>query len=157
MLEFEPGLMIWTCVSFGLLVILLYRVALPPLLTLLKEREASIALALAKMEENRKKADELMAQYKKQTAEFRQKADQIIQEAKIDGEKVKAVIIKKAENQAAELVAKVKQELVHEKDKIVNEVKKETAELVALASSKVLRRVITAEDNRTIVEESLKG
>lgn len=155
MLEFQPGLIIWTCVSFGLLVLLLSKVALPPILAFLAQREKSIADAIEEAAKNQKRSEDLLAEYKGQLTQINQKADQILSEAKNEGDRLKTEILERAEKQATLVTQRASQDIAREKDKIIDEVRRSTAELVALAAGKVLRKVISAEDNRQLIEESL--
>ena len=155
MLEFEPGLIIWTTVSFGMLVLLLYKVALPPILTLLAEREKLVKDSIDQAVANRERSEGLLAEYRDKLARVSDQAEQMIQAAKAEGEKLRMEILERAEKQAEFIAEKSRQDLSREKDKIIAEVRQSTAELVALAAGKVIRRLIKPEDNRRLIEESL--
>src|SRR3989338_5725866 len=155
MLEFEPGLMIWTVVSFGLLVLLLYKAALPPILALLALREKMIADSIELTMKNEKRSEELAAEYREKLNQINQKADRMIDESKKDGEKLKNEILERAEKQADLTALRASQDIARERDKIFAEVRRSTAELVALAAGKVLRKTISPADNRRLIEESL--
>ncbi|OGB89754.1 ATP synthase F0 subunit B [candidate division WOR-1 bacterium RIFCSPHIGHO2_01_FULL_53_15] len=155
MLEFEPGLMIWTVVSFGLLVLLLYKAALPPILALLAQREKMIADSIELTMKNEKRSEELAAEYREKLNQINQKADRMIDESKKDGEKLKNEILERAEKQAELIALRASQDIARERDKIFAEVRRSTAELVALAAGKVLRKTISPADNRRLIEESL--
>lgn len=155
MLEFEPGLIIWTTVSFGMLVLLLYKVALPPILTLLAEREKLVKDSIDQAVANRERSEGLLAEYRDKLARVSDQAEQMIQAAKAEGEKLRMEILERAEKQAEFIAEKSRQDLSREKDKIIAEVRQSTAELVALAAGKVMRRLIKPEDNRRLIEESL--
>jgi F-type H+-transporting ATPase subunit b len=155
MLEFEPGLFIWTAVSFGLLVLLLYKVALPPLLDFLAQREKMIADSLAAAAADRQESAALLAEHKKALAEVHHKAEQIINEARVEGRGVRAEIIAKAGQEAERLLVKAQAELGKEKETILREVRESVADLVMLAAGKAVRRLLTAEDDQRIIKESL--
>ncbi|MFH1386344.1 MAG: F0F1 ATP synthase subunit B [bacterium] len=155
MLEIETGLIFWTTVSFGMLVALLYKVALPPLLNFLAMREKMIADSIALAEANQKKTAELLEDQKKKYAQAHQSADQMVERAKEEGRQTKEGIITAASREADKIMEKARLELEREKDKIVASAKQEVVELVAMATGKVLRRVITPEDNRRLIEESI--
>jgi F-type H+-transporting ATPase subunit b len=156
MLEFEPGLFIWTIVSFGLLVVLLYKVALPPLLAFLAQREKMIADSLVEADENRKRSEDLLAEYKKKLAEVHKNAEKIIAGATEEGRKAKDEIISKASHEADRIIEKAKYELVKEKNNILVEAQREIVGLVAAATGRVLQRVITADEDKRLIEQSLK-
>lgn len=156
MLEFEPGLIIWTTISFGILVLLLYKAALPPLLALLAQREKNIADALSEAAANRLAAEKLIEEHRRKLAEIHQAADKILERSKSEGVKLKEEILARAEKQAELLSERARQDLSKEKDKIISEVREHTAEMVAAASAKLLRQKFSLEDNRRLIDESLK-
>lgn len=155
MLEFEPGLFIWTVVSFGLLVLLLYKVALPPLLGLLAQREKMIDDSLAAAEADRKESAALLVEHQKALAEVHHKAEQIISEARTAGRQEKEGIVATASKEADRLIARAQAELGKEKESILKEARETVAELVTLATGKALRRLVTAADDQKIIKESL--
>jgi len=156
MLEFEPGLMIWTTLAFGLLVVLLYKVALPPILIFLAEREKLIATSLAEAE--RAKADNaaLLAEQNVQLRGVREQADQIVARARDEGDRLKKEMVQKANEQSAQLAKEAKLEIAREKEKALDAVRNEAASLVALAASKVLGRTVELKDHQRLIEESLR-
>ena len=147
--------MIWTVVSFGLLVLLLYKAALPPILALFAQREKMIADSIELTMKNEKRSEELAAEYREKLNQINQKADRMIDESKKDGEKLKNEILERAEKQAELIALRASQDIARERDKIFAEVRRSTAELVALAAGKVLRKTISPADNRRLIEESL--
>jgi F-type H+-transporting ATPase subunit b len=155
MLEFEPGLIIWTTVSFALLVLLLYKVALPPLLAFLAQREKMIADSLAQAAADRQESAALLAEHKKALAEVHHKAEQLLNEARAEGRVVRTEIIAKADQEAERLLLKAQAELGKEKEAILREVRESVADLVTLAAGKAVRRLLTAEDDQRIIKESL--
>lgn len=155
MLEFEPGLIIWTSVSFGILVLLLYKVALPPILALLAQREKIISDSINESVANREMAKKLLEEHKQKLSEIHQSADQIVERAKKEGEKLKAELLEQAGKQAESMSERTRQDLAREKEQILAEVRRDTAELVAAAASTVLRRVVNLEDHRRMIDESI--
>ncbi|MEW6062201.1 MAG: F0F1 ATP synthase subunit B, partial [Bacteroidota bacterium] len=60
MLDINPGLIIWTIITFVLLVIVLGKIAWKPLLQALESREKEIAEALHAAEQAKKDAERMM-------------------------------------------------------------------------------------------------
>lgn len=155
MLDLETGLIFWTTVSFGILVVLLYKVALPPLLNFLAMREKLIADSIAAAEANQHRSEELLNDYKKKLAAVHHTADQVLARAKDEGRKTKDEIVEAASREAGKIIEKTRLDLDREKKEIVASARREVVELVALATGKVLHRVVTPEDNRRLIEESI--
>lgn len=155
MFEFEPGLIIWTSVSFLLLVILMYRVALPPLLKVLKEREQAIAASLSAAAESQKRSEEIIASSTRKLAEAGAVAKKMLDEAKLEGEKIREDMMSSSEKRADLFLAKAKEDLKREKDDMILEIKGKTADLIISASSKVLGKKVDKGEDRRIIEESI--
>jgi F-type H+-transporting ATPase subunit b len=155
MFEIESGLIFWTAVSFGLLVLLLYRWALPPLTTFLKQREELIAGQLQAAAESKQQAAALVEEQKKHLSEMRVQAEQIIARAKQEGEKLQLASQAQADKRAELILERAKQEIEQEKQKLITAVRQETAALVTLAAGKLLRRVITPAQHHQIIEETI--
>lgn len=149
-------MMIWTSVSFGIMVFLLYRSVLPPFIAFLNQRERQIAGQIAAAEADRKRAEEALSAQQAELLAVRKKADQLLELARSDGEKQKQNILSQAEKQAAETLAQAQQDLVNQKEKLLNAVKSEVAEYLAAAMSKLMRRTYDLNEHRKLVEESLK-
>jgi F-type H+-transporting ATPase subunit b len=156
MLEFEPGLFIWTTVSFLLLVALLYKVGLPPILAFLAQRERQIAGQLAAAAENQKRSEELVARHNKELADVHRKAEEILTLAREEGRRTRDEIVAKADGEAGVIMERARQDLVREKSAIISEAKSEIVELVAAAAGKIVRQKLTAEHDRALIEKSLQ-
>lgn len=155
MLDFEPGLIIWTSVSFGLLVLLLYRVGVPVLIAFLSEREKLIADTLAQAADAKKQAEEALAENRKQIGRIQEQADRIIAQAKLEGDKLKAEAVEKAERKAQLIVEQAQQDLTQQKARVMGDVRQKMSDLLAAAAGKLLRRVVTVDEHRKMIEQSL--
>ena len=74
MFKAEPGLIIWTLISFFILLILLRKVAYPQILKAMKNREETIKQQLEEAQKIKKEAEAFLEDYKRQLAEARSEA-----------------------------------------------------------------------------------
>jgi len=155
MFEFEPGLVIWTSVSFGILLLLMYKLVLPPLINMLKERERTIAYSISSAENERKKAEEVLAASNKKLAEAEDVARKMILEARAQGEQIKQEMLKASRKQAELTLVRAREGLYREKEGIILSVKSRMADLILRASSKVLSKKVDKAGNKKIIEESI--
>lgn len=156
MLEFEPGLFIWTTVSFLLLVVLLYKIGLPPILAFLAERERRIADQLAAAADNQRRSEQVLAEHKKELAAVHQKAELILAESREEGRRAKEDVLAKANTEADRVLARAKLDLEREKKEVMNQARQEIVGLVTAAAGKVLRQKLTADQDRALIEKSLR-
>lgn len=153
MFKAEPGLIIWTLVSFFLLLILLAKLAYPHILRGLKRREETIQQQLEEARQAKQKAEQLLEEYRRQLAEARSEAQRIINEGKELGENMRKEIIQRAQQESNQIVKRAQEEIELQKQKALLELQERIADLSIMAASKVIGKSLDTEDHRRLVEE----
>jgi F-type H+-transporting ATPase subunit b len=151
----EPGLIIWTLVSFFILLALLKKLAFPPILKAMKAREETIRGQLDEAQKTKQEAVSLLEDYRKQLAEARAEAHKIINEGKSLGENVRKEIVQKAQEESNQIVKRAQEEIELQKQKAVLELQERIADLSVRVASKVISRSLDPQDHRRLVEESI--
>src|SRR5262245_8498196 len=100
----DTGLIIWTIVSFAVLVLLLSKVAWKPLIQALKDREEGIRKAISDASSARQTADQLKAQYELELAKAQDKAAGMIAQAQAEAQKLRDQMLKDAEAESRRLL-----------------------------------------------------
>jgi F-type H+-transporting ATPase subunit b len=153
MLELDPGMMIWAWFTFLLLLILLYKVALKPLLAAVTKREQTIQDSLDKAAKANEEAQALLSRHEQMIRSAQGEAQQIIKENRDLAEKSRAEIIEQARDSAQKMVEKAKQEIEKEKDDALLSLRSEVADLAIEATRKILHESLDESRQRTIVEK----
>jgi F-type H+-transporting ATPase subunit b len=153
MFKAEPGLIIWTLISFFLLLILLAKLAYPQILKGLKKREETIQQQLEEARKTKQEASALLEDYKRQLAEARSEAQKIINEGKGLGENMRKEIVQKAQQESNQIVKRAQEEIELQKQKAILEIQEKIADLSIMAASKIINKSLNTEDNRRLVEE----
>jgi F-type H+-transporting ATPase subunit b len=153
MFKAEPGLIIWTIISFILLVLLLWKVAYPQILKGMKKREETIKQQLEEAQKTKKEAENLLEDYRRQLAEARSEAQKIINEGKSLGENMRKEIVQKAQEESNQIVKRAQEEIELQKQKAILELQEKIADLSIMAASKIINKSLNTEDNRRLVEE----
>jgi F-type H+-transporting ATPase subunit b len=153
MFKAEPGLIIWTIISFILLVLLLWKVAYPQILKGMKKREETIKQQLEEAQKTKKEAENLLGDYKRQLAEARSEAQKIINEGKSLGENIRKEIVQKAQEESNQIVKRAQEEIELQKQKAILELQEKIADLSIMAATKIINKSLNTEDNRRLVEE----
>jgi F-type H+-transporting ATPase subunit b len=153
----DPGLFIWTIITFLVLLWLLAKFAWKPLLTLLEKREETIRNSLKdaekareELEASNKKTEELMA-------EAREEVQGIISAGRAVAEKLQDDLVKKAKEKADILIAESKRQIQSEKDEALSEIKSEVVTLSLEIASKLIEKNLSDKDNREIIVKTLKN
>lgn len=153
MFKAETGLIIWTIISFFLLLGLLWKVAFPQILKAMKKREETIRQQLEETQKTKKEAESLLDEYKRQLAEARSEAQKIINDGKSLGENMRKEIVQKAQQESNQIVKRAQEEIELQKQKAILELQEKIADLSIMAASKIINKSLDTEDHRRLVEE----
>jgi len=147
--------MIYTLVTFGILLWVLKRWAFGPIQAVIDKRRDAIDESLKAAEEANREAERLLAEYRKSVANAKMEAEQIVERARKVGEDQKAEIMSEAKAQAQKEIESARQQIQRETRKAVQEIKNQVADLAILAAGKVASKAITREDHLRLVDEAL--
>ena len=149
------GLMVWTLVLFGVSMFILWKVAFPRIGEALDRRQKAIEDSIDTAERTRKEADELLAEYRERLTAARQQADEIVARARKAGEQVEADLAAKGRERREELLEQARKDIETETRRAIQEIRAEVADLTILATEKVTRKTLTADDQRRLVDEAV--
>ena len=156
LLNLNPGLIIWTFVTFFVVLFVLKKVAWKPLLTMLETREETIKSDLQRAEHAREESERLLAEHKKSLQDSELEARKIVEDARAIAEKLKAEIVEKAQSTAHNLTVQAKAEIQREKETALSELREEVASLAIEAAGKILDETLDDEKHRKIVDTFIK-
>ncbi|BDZ38649.1 F0F1 ATP synthase subunit B [Microbacterium suwonense] len=86
----QPYDIFWSAICFVIILVVLWKVAIPKLTAMLDERAAAIEGNIAKADEAQKQAEAALEEYTRQLAEARTEAGEIREAAREDGKKIVA-------------------------------------------------------------------
>ncbi len=155
MFDINPGLMVWTVITFVLLAIVLGKYAWKPLLQALNEREGKIRDSLDQAEKARSEAAELLKQNEKNLARAEEEYQKIIREGKALAEKLKDEIVVKAQQQAQRQLQQAKDEIQRDIDAAKQQLRNEVADLAIQAAGKILDETLDAQKHKKVVDNVL--
>lgn len=151
----EPGLMIWTVIMFGLLLIVLGSVGLKPIMGIIKKREDDIRHSIDEAERVRNEAEVLLENYKKQLDDARLEAQKVIEQSKKVGESVRKEITAKANDEARQIIERAQAEIEREKERALADLQTKVADLTILATAKVIEDSFNLDNQRKLVDQAI--
>lgn len=151
------GLVIWTLVVFGLLLFILRRWAWPPLLAAVEAREKALEDELAEAERNRAESAALLEEHKQLVAQGKAAAHSLLAEARTISEKERALALERTRQEQEEILARALRDIAAERDRAVEELRREAVDLSIAAASKLVGQRLDADADRKIVQEYLAG
>src|SRR5262245_33095222 len=152
----DPGLFIWTILTFLVLVGLLAKFAWRPLLQALEARQNSIRKSLDDAQHAKQELERLNAESAQIIARARQEADAIITQSRSDGERLREEIRQKARNEAELSVKNAERQIQLETSRALEQIRHEAVDLSVMIASKIIQRNLTREDNERLIEDALR-
>ena len=155
MLSIEPGLLIWTIITFVCLLVVLRLVAWKPLLSALEQRETTIRNSLDEAQQAREEAERLMAENQRILADANRESARILEQGREEAERLRASLTEQAQADAARLVEDARRDIQRERQLAVQDLKATAAELTLAATGQLLGRSVSDDDHRRLVTEFL--
>jgi F-type H+-transporting ATPase subunit b len=151
-LDWGPQL-IWLLITFGILYLLMVKVALPRIGAVIDARAAQIAKDLATADKRRRETEEAIAAYEQALAEAKQKAHAIVDEGRNKLKEETAAERAKLESELARLSAEAEKRIEQAKTSAMREV---DAVAVDVASD-IVRQLIGAAPAKTEIEKAVEA
>ncbi len=153
MLQLEPGMLIWTWVTFIALFLVLAKVAWKPLLAVVEEREQKISDSLRKAEEAQAEAQKLLDEQQAKFARAQEEIQKMLKESKELAEKMKEEIVEQARAEAEKIRQKAEADIQREKQAAMLELRKQVADLAILAASNLLQETLDPQKHRAMIDD----
>ncbi len=156
MLQPEIGLLLWTIITFLLLVAILAKIGWKPVLKALNNREGKIKGDLERAEAANKEAERLRSELESKLGEAHKTMQDMLSQAKAEGDKAKSQILVTARDEAQKIVEKGRTDLAQETEKLKGDLRKEVAGLAVMVAEKALSHAVDNRVHEKILEDSLK-
>ncbi len=154
-MEFSLKLFIYQIVNFAILMVILSIIFNKFIRPFMKKRADDIKSSFDQIEVQKKDIESLKQDYTNQVAQMRQTAKAEIDKAIEEGNKIREEIVAKSEKDAAALVEKARGEIDHERQKALNSIQKEVAQLSMLAARQIIGKQLDEATSKKLVEDFL--
>ena len=151
----NPGLIIWTIVTFLILVVILGKFGWGPIIGALQRREKSISDALDAAEAARTEAHELREQYGGLIAKAESESREIIQVGRETSERLKREAAVASEAETKRMLERARREIQSARDAALRDIRDTVADLAVEAASKIVQKNLDSERNRSLVDEMI--
>ena len=152
----DPGLFIWTILTFVVLVALLARFAWGPLLKALEGRQAMIVKSLDDAQRAKQELERLQQESARIVTAARIEAEAIVSRSRSDAELLREEIKQKSRAEAAAIVKNAENQIQLETARAIQQIRHEAVDLSVTIASKILKRNVSKADNEGLIEETLK-
>lgn len=152
----EWGTTIVTLATFVILLALLKKFSWGPLKEVMDKRERDINKYIDDAEQAKINAQKLEEENRKTLKETQDEVQRILDDAKIQARKQHEEIIHEANVRANGMIETAQSEINSEKERALADINNQVSELSVLIASKVLRKEISEQDQKDLVEKYLK-
>ena len=156
LLQFDPGLMIWTVVTFLFTFVALRLIAWKPILAALDEREGRIRESLAKAELAQAEAERAIAENRANMEASLRRSQELVVEARQEADRVRSQAREEAREETRKILDEGRRQLEAERRAAVAELRQDAAGLAIRAAEQLLKKNLGAAENRQLVEEFLE-
>jgi F-type H+-transporting ATPase subunit b len=144
-------------VNFGLLLGLLYLFAYKPILAKLDERSTRIKESMERTDQVKEQAQKAEEEFKKKIGEASQQGQLVIERAVKTGDEIRQKAIEEAKAEAEAMLSRARTEIRQERDEVVDQLRKEFAELTILAAGKVIDQSLDKKAHQALIDSVLEN
>jgi F-type H+-transporting ATPase subunit b len=143
-------------ISFSFVLFVLWKLAYKPIFHMLDARKAKIAEGVANAEKIKAQLAQTEVARQKTLAEAGDLANKIIADAREAAARVTEVESQKAIAAAEQIIAKAREAAAQERAAMLADLKREVGRLVVQTTTTVTGKILTADDQRRLAEETQK-
>lgn len=155
LMDVNPGLMIWTVVTFIVLVFILKKVAWKPILAALDKRENDIKESLLQAEKAKDDSKKILEENQANLAKAEEESKKIIEQSRAYAESLKEQMIKDSKEQAKKIVEEASSEIQRKKDAAFEELRGQIAEIAVSAAEKIIKESLDAQKSKQVIDKYL--
>ena len=151
--DLNPGLTLWTAITFLVLLVVLSRFAWGPIVKMLNDRERTIRDAIESAKKERAEAERLLGEQKHALAQAQREAAELAKRNQQEVEKLRLELTDRARKEADELVATARVQIAEEIAKAKGELKAQVVDLAIDAAARLVKANLDDKAQRALVEE----
>jgi len=152
-MDVSGRMVILTWISFLTAAYLLYKLAWKPILAALEKREETIRKSLQDVEFAKRQVESLQAKQKQIVAEADRQAAEILDQSRNAAQGLAAQVETKAREEARELLDQATREIREARDRVIRDLRRESADLALTLAEKLVRRNLDSETQRELVRK----
>lgn len=155
LLEPHLGLMLWTLITFVIAMVIMYKLAFGRIQEAIDNRRKAIAESVDLAERTRDEAQTILDDYRRQLAEAKTEAGEIIAGARTAGDELSARIKADAETQRQKAIEDTRVQIQAEMDKAMSDLRIAVADMTMTATETVLRGALDVNSHTALIEQAV--
>ncbi|GAA3628366.1 F0F1 ATP synthase subunit B [Lactobacillus hamsteri] len=151
------GNTIWYLIVFAILLLLVKHYAWGPVSEMMEKRRQKVIEDLDSAASDRKKAEVLVNEREAALKDSRKEATKILSDAKTNAQKASDEIVANANNDAVSIRKKAEADAKQAKADALNDARGQVADISVAIAEKVIAKNLSAEDQKDLVDQFIKG
>jgi len=152
----DPGLFLWTIITFLVLLTLLAKFAWGPLLQMLDSRQQAIRKALDDAQQAKKELERLEQESAQIVRKARADAEAVMSQSRADAERLREDMRQKARSEADGIVRNAERQIQLETARALQQIRAEAVDLSVMIASKIIQRNLSKDDNERLIDDALR-
>lgn len=142
-------------IAFLLMILLLGRFVYPRVMAAAGARQRLISEQLERAEQARQEAEDRLAQAEQRLEDARGQAAEVLEGAGRSAEQLRAQLRQRADDEARRIVESARRDIEVEREKAIDSVRGEVADLVVAATEKVVGQTLDDRRHRRLIEDAI--
>lgn len=151
--DVKPGLILWTWITFIIVLFILRKFAWGPLLSAVEGREKNITNAIESAKRERAEAEKLLAEQKTAIATARQEAAEAVRKTQADMEKFREELMTRARKEAEAMKVDAQRAINEERTKALVEIKGEAVKLSIAIAEKLISEKLDDAKHQALAQQ----
>lgn len=156
LLQVQPGMVIWTMITFGFLVFVLWRYVWGVIIAAIDKRASKIAHELDHIAQEKEVAEGLLDQRKRMLLKAKEESLDIVNRTKASTVEIKNNILTEAKKEAEKLLQKAQRDIDQLRHKALQEFKNDLLNITFDMTKRFLRKEIDSQYGEALMEEYLE-
>ncbi|MBG7617147.1 MAG: F0F1 ATP synthase subunit B [Chloroflexi bacterium] len=140
-------------VNFGILLVLLYLIAYKPILRIIDQRSEKVKESLAQTEDVKLQAEQAEQEIKGKLEQVSKQSQEVIDRAAKTGEEIRQRAMEEAKEEAKALVTRARVEIKRESDEVIEQLRREYADLTVLAAEKIIDKSLDKNAHKDLIDK----
>lgn len=157
LLDPHLGTIIWTIITFLVVLVVLKSTVWKPLLSALDEREQRIKDAVEGAETARRETEAALQEHRQKLEGAEDEAREILREAREAAEKNRQNSVAQAKEEAHQIVEQARKSIEAEKSAALEQLRREVADLAVEAAGRIIDANLDDDKNRKLVDDLISS
>nr|WP_300004666.1 F0F1 ATP synthase subunit B [Tissierella sp.] len=145
--------MIITLVSFFVLFLILKKFLHKPVTEFIQKRQDDIATEIREAETLKQEAIDIRADYEGRIEKAKLEGQQIVESSRLRATELEKTMLAEAKLEAEKEMDRARKEIVREKEKAYEDIKKSAGEMAILIASKIMEKDLNLENQNMLIDK----